>query len=673
MQGVLLVSADPAVRASLRVILQEGRTIHERATVGEAIALAAGRRMDLVFVDDVFLDGTAADLVRELNRLGYGYQIVPLLLALDPPCTAPFRPYGVRYFVPKPFQVDRIREIAEVIESPPAASVNAGTRLTALWEEERNSIAAKPSFDFSSAAGGGQLSLGVREVAQRLQRLLSRSLKRADLFHTFAEALEEQFDVDNVVILLPAEDVPEFRILHCNVVDEVREQFAIPFGQPLLAVLTRLGEPLDLYEDRGSNRGDPTGTARLYGERMGIQLLCPVLSRGRLLALVGLSRSHRYDMGATFRDLLRFFLSLFARALDHAIEHEQISAEEARFRMIVDALPAGAVLVSPEGICKEINPAAAALLEIEQEEFLGLPVEKLDSRLAGLVRDALETGRHPAPRILVLPGGPVEVSLATAYGRTAPDGVVVMLNHCTEDRTSPGRIGTPPTNFWTRLADSLAHNFKNALVPVKTCADLLPERFQDEGFRNSFFKVTRDGLERVNVWIEQLGLFGKVDAATQRQTVFPLHEAVENGLEKAVAEFPQMSVDVSRKYDGKDRVRAARDVIEQVFVEVLRNALSAMKDCPEPRLRLCTQVFAAAVQATIVDAGPGIDPKDAESVFEPFHSGCVSGLGLGLSFVQSAVALHKGKVKLIPAIGAGACVQIVLPANLGDASPGHSD
>jgi len=79
MQGVLLVSADPAVRASLRVILQEGRTIHERATVGEAIALAAGRRMDLVFVDDVFLDGTAADLVRELNRLGYGYQIVPPL------------------------------------------------------------------------------------------------------------------------------------------------------------------------------------------------------------------------------------------------------------------------------------------------------------------------------------------------------------------------------------------------------------------------------------------------------------------------------------------------------------------------------------------------------------------------------------------------------------------
>ncbi|NOY82201.1 MAG: response regulator [Kiritimatiellaeota bacterium] len=664
MQGVLIVSADPAVRTSLRVILQHGRTVHERMTAADALALAATQRMDVIFVDDVFPDAGAADLVRELSRLGYGPQIVPLLLSLDPPCTEPFQPYGVRHFVAKPFQVARIREIVGIIEYPSPQQQNPLP--TETWHDAHPAPAmiGGPVSALGGGAHDGALPVSIREVAQRLQRLLSRSLKRADLFRAFAEALEEQFDVDNVVILLPADDTPEFRVFSGNVVDEVREQFFIPFGQPLLAALARLGEPFDLRADHRLERTQADG-ARLYAERLGIRLLCPVLSRGRLLALVGLSRSHRYEEGAAFRDLLRVFLSFFARALEHATEHEHLSAGEARYRMIVDALPAGAVLASTDGTCLEINRAAAALLRIDRERFIGLPVEKLDSRLAGLVRETLATDRCPAPRLVPLPAGPVEVSTAAAFDRTFPGGVVLMLRRgAVEAAGGDGDASAQTPNNWQRLADALAHNFKNALVPVKTCAELLPERHDDEEFRQSFFQVTRDGLDRVDAWIEQLSRFAQIEAVGRRLTTFSLHDALEGALEKAVAEFPEMSVDVARDYSGKDKLRAARGVIEQAFVELIRNALTAMKENGEPRLRLCTQVFAAAVQATIIDNGPGVPPEHVQTVFEPFHTNGISGLGLGLSYVRNAVRIHRGKVKLVPAIGAGACFQVVLPTNL---------
>ncbi len=666
MQGVLIVSADPAVRTSLRVILQDGRTVHERMTAADALALAATQRMDVIFVDDVFPDADATKLVRELSRLGYGPQIVPLLLSLEPPCTEPFQPYGVRHFVAKPFQVARIREIVGFIECP--SPLRPAGALAETWRDAPPpppALAALPATPVGGAAThDAALPVSIREVAQRLQRLLSRSLKRTDLFRAFAEALEEQFDVDNVVILLPAEDTPEFRIFSGNVVDEVREQFFIPFGQPLLAALARLGEPFDLHADHRLKQSQGDG-ARLYAERLGIRLLCPVLSRGRLLALVGLSRSHRYEAGPAFRDLLRVFLSFFARALEHAAEHEHISAEEARFRMIVDALPAGAVLTSRAGTCLEINRAAAALLRVDRERFIGLPIEKLDSRLAGLVREVLATDRSPSPRTVPLPAGPVEVSTAAAFDRTFPGGVVLMLRRGAAERTADsGDVSNQSPNDWQRLADALAHNFKNALVPVKTCAELLPERHDDEEFRHSFFQVTRDGLERVDAWIEQLSRFARIESVGRRLTTFSLHEALEGALEKAVAQFPEMTVDVARDYNGKDKLRAARDVIEQAFVELIRNALTAMKESGEPRLRLCTQVFAAAVQATIIDNGPGIPPERVQTVFEPFCSDGISGLGLGLSYVRNAVRIHRGKVKLVPAIGAGACFQVVLPTNL---------
>ena len=115
MEGVLIASADPAVCRSLHAIVQPGRTVHERGTVAGALALAAAQRLDLVFVDDVFPDGPALELVERLAALSYGVQVVPLVLSLGSPVVEPFRQHGARVFLPKPFSLKQLATVVKDI------------------------------------------------------------------------------------------------------------------------------------------------------------------------------------------------------------------------------------------------------------------------------------------------------------------------------------------------------------------------------------------------------------------------------------------------------------------------------------------------------------------------------------------------------------------------------
>ena len=651
MQGVLIVSTDPAVRHTLHHILQPGKTVHERNTVTEALELAAAQRFDFVFLDDQFPDGNAHTLAQRLHRLGYTTEMVPLLLYAEAVYTEPFRRFGIRYFLTKPFDVDEVRRVADQIEH--AVSRQGPAALPAAAAPTANGGTAAETRDPAPS------ELDTREIARRFQRILSHSLDRDELLRCFADNLQEQLDVDNVVLLLPAPDAAEFRVHMGNVTQEVRQQFFLPFEDPLLAALARRGEPVDV-NDPSLDRESAPATQR-YGERLGVALLCPVLVQGSLRAIIGLSRSHRYGSAAAVQAMLRLFLPAFARALHHAERHNNLVKAETAFRTIVQALPEGTILVDGSGLIRCMNHAAAHILKITADEFLGRPIERLDSRLAGIARDAL-AGEPGETALLELRTGSLEVS---ATGSTTAEGNGAVLAFRTaEPREETAETPAPETaedsRIWTEAAETLAHNFKNALVPVKTCAQLLPERFEDREFRDSFFALTQENLGKVDGWIQQLMRFAHVGNGETRTVVFPLHEALEDGLQAALEEVHGRDIEIAREYD-EDPVEGNRQLTEQIFCELVRNALAAMEDSDNPRLRLRTQALPGTVQASVIDNGCGFDDQTRSQAFVPFTSGKLSGLGLGLPFVEKAIRKQQGSAEILPAFERGSCVQITLP------------
>jgi C4-dicarboxylate-specific signal transduction histidine kinase len=103
--------------------------------------------------------------------------------------------------------------------------------------------------------------------------------------------------------------------------------------------------------------------------------------------------------------------------------------------------------------------------------------------------------------------------------------------------------------------------------------------------------------------------------------------------------------------------------IEQVVLNLLRNAIDAMADVQERReLHVgIARVAAEAIELAVRDTGHGMTAEVAERIFEPFFSTKPSGLGMGLSISRSIVEAHDGRLSVAANTDGGATFRITLP------------
>jgi C4-dicarboxylate-specific signal transduction histidine kinase len=103
--------------------------------------------------------------------------------------------------------------------------------------------------------------------------------------------------------------------------------------------------------------------------------------------------------------------------------------------------------------------------------------------------------------------------------------------------------------------------------------------------------------------------------------------------------------------------------IEQVFLNLIRNALDALLEVPQDQrhLVLRTGCHGDSIQVDVVDSGPGIDADTAERLFEPFFTTKQSGMGMGLVISKTIVEDHNGRIQVRPAPDGGAWFSVILP------------
>ena len=96
---------------------------------------------------------------------------------------------------------------------------------------------------------------------------------------------------------------------------------------------------------------------------------------------------------------------------------------------------------------------------------------------------------------------------------------------------------------------------------------------------------------------------------------------------------------------GRARDVAMDDVqLAQVMLNLLVNAIHALRDAPERRVRVVGQVAQDRVELRVSDTGPGVDPSVGQQIFHPFFSQREDGMGMGLAICRSIVAAHRGQL-----------------------------
>jgi signal transduction histidine kinase len=220
------------------------------------------------------------------------------------------------------------------------------------------------------------------------------------------------------------------------------------------------------------------------------------------------------------------------------------------------------------------------------------------------------------------------------------------------------------------LIASLAHEIRNPLVSIKTFTQLLPERIEDEEFRNYFLKVASGEIDRLTGLINELLGFARpseprlegedVNAIIDKMEVLVATEARRKNvsLQKDFArDLPQVKVDAEQ--------------LKQVLLNILLNAIQAIqgegKVWIETRL---TQVpiedkVEPFVQIEVRDNGVGIPAENLERIFDPFFSTRPEGSGLGLGISHQIIHDHGGFIGVESEVGKGTSFKVHLPLKPG--------
>jgi len=119
-------------------------------------------------------------------------------------------------------------------------------------------------------------------------------------------------------------------------------------------------------------------------------------------------------------------------------------------------------------------------------------------------------------------------------------------------------------------------------------------------------------------------------------------------------------------FKGNDIVIADRIQIQQLVVNLARNAIEAVTKYPNRQINISTRLDAGnQLVTTVEDSGPGVDASVTDRLFQPLASTKPEGMGLGLSISSAIVENHKGRIWVEPSRLGGAAFSFVL-ARAGD-------
>lgn len=215
-----------------------------------------------------------------------------------------------------------------------------------------------------------------------------------------------------------------------------------------------------------------------------------------------------------------------------------------------------------------------------------------------------------------------------------------------------------------KMVAGVAHEIRNPLGAISNSAAVLSRDLVLEGEDRRLMEIIVKEANRLRATITEFLTFAHPSPC--RFAAVELNPLIEEVLFLAKRDqlyTPGIRFSASIPMN-LPAIEADRDRLKQVFWNLIRNSLEALKGTGQIEIQaeLQTVDLQAGVSISLYDDGPGIADADRELVFEPFFTRKVRGSGLGLPLAQSIVQAHNGKMKLVCLKGQKGCqFQIWLP------------
>jgi two-component system sensor kinase FixL len=362
-------------------------------------------------------------------------------------------------------------------------------------------------------------------------------------------------------------------------------------------------------------------------------------------------------------------------------------SDDSLFQTLIATAVDGIMVIDERGIVQVYNLACERLFQYGADEVVGQNVKILmplpyrdehdsyldhyrstgEARIIGIGREV--QGRRKDGSVFPIY---LSVGAGALNGRKIFVGIV---HDITERKFAETRLRLlqDELNHVARLTEmsqfsaALAHELNQPLAAIlnyMNAAKRLLAAPDGSGQAKALEAVAKAGdqAQRAGQIIRRLRDF--VEKRDSKRTVESINAITEDAIALGLVGTKVSGIKVRTEFaPNSPPILVDRVQIQQVMVNLLRNASEAMASSPKRELTITTAGSEdSGVEVAVADTGPGIPEEVASRLFKPFVTTKPSGMGIGLAISHSIIEAHGGRLRMTPNRGGGTVFHFQLPA-----------
>jgi signal transduction histidine kinase/DNA-binding NarL/FixJ family response regulator len=409
-------------------------------------------------------------------------------------------------------------------------------------------------------------------------------------------------------------------------------------------------------------------------ELMGTEVAIPILDRETFLGVAAFDgRVTGEPLANSELELIFHLLEEVGLAVKNIWLHDQLSANHDMMTDIFRQLSSACVVVSRDLAILHANKTARRYFAKPGRRNADFEFSDLPQLLGGKVYQVLKTGtaiasfKYQPPEV---PGAVYQVTILPFQKQNAalPSSALLVAEDRTQaDQLQRLEIEAANLRLVRMMADRLAHEIGNALVPISTHHQLLLNRRLDPDSQATLDAALSEGIKRISRLTQQMRFLAR-DSVSAKE-VFPLEPLIKEAYEEARRYQPVQTARLTYENGLKPVIVSGdRGALKHALTEVMINALQANPGDAKVGVRTQSEDQSNgtdSINIEVEDNGTGFSPDLVGKVPEPFFTTRSVGLGLGLAVSRKIIETHQGRLSVgnAPDSNAG-LVRISLPLDL---------
>jgi len=370
-----------------------------------------------------------------------------------------------------------------------------------------------------------------------------------------------------------------------------------------------------------------------------------------------LSEQERSELSASLQQITA---SLRVSRLELAETNHALSYLQEFSANIIESAPVGIASVNAALRVNYWNRGMEALAGIPREAALD---QYIDQLLPWLRRELFLGGERQREEIVQTPSQQC-YRLNVSPFKEPSGGMVIIFEDITEKtKMEEQLLQASKLASIGRLTAGISHEIGNPLASISSLVQELAALDETSGegpeFMHDSLKSIDSHLERISRIVRNLGDFARV--STARKVASDIREIFNRTTELVKYDKRFRKIRYQAEFEAIPPLLVNPDQIEQVFLNLLLNALDAMPEGGD--LRVTMRRIGAEVVVQVEDTGRGIAPEVLDRVFDPFFTTkpLGKGTGLGLSICYGTVRDHGGTITIKSSKGSGTVFTVRLP------------